>query len=172
MKYYLTLQDRELLAQVINSFECITAEVYASEIVTIRIQDTVVWVQLFNCWLTFDYKLFKEKIQKFKPPTLKSVKPVRKSPVRKPREVNFIAESPWKEDRGIVWTEKTYEVIGSTGNVYEVLLGRSNKASCNCKGNLIHGHCYHASAVLEHEGLRMSFYHRRTQRNNYEKTAH
>lgn len=45
-----------------------------------------------------------------------------------------------------------YEVVNSSGGVYEVLAGRRDDGSlfiaCKCRGALEHNACYHAAGVL------------------------
>jgi hypothetical protein len=61
----LTEFDRQLIAQIVNRSDY-PNEVGAHEIVTIRVNDGVVWVQLYKCWVAFDFDWFKTQVAELK----------------------------------------------------------------------------------------------------------
>lgn len=61
----LTESDRQLIAKVISRSDY-PSEVGVHEIVTIRIVDDVVWVQLYKCWVAFDKTWFKAQVAEVK----------------------------------------------------------------------------------------------------------
>lgn len=62
----LSQADRELIANVIACSD-FPQQVTASQVVTIRIVDDVVWVQLYKCWVAFDFTWFKTQVAQLKP---------------------------------------------------------------------------------------------------------
>jgi hypothetical protein len=80
-------------------------------------------------------------------PPSKKQKPT-KAP-RKPRSVNLVEISGWKEDTktNTVYKLSSWKVIGSTGNTYSVIYDSRGSIICNCLGHTSHGHCYHAESV-------------------------
>jgi hypothetical protein len=68
---------------------------------------------------------------------------------RKPRLVELVEVSGWKEDpkTNTVYKLSSWKVTGSTGNVYGVLFDSRGAIICNCPGHRTHQHCYHADAV-------------------------
>lgn len=61
----LSQSDRSLIAQIVNRSD-FPQPVTANQIVTIRIVDGVVWVQLFKCWVAFNRDWFKAQVAELK----------------------------------------------------------------------------------------------------------
>jgi hypothetical protein len=67
------------------------------------------------------------------------------------RSVIMISESGWLQDKptNTVYRQSHWEVVGSTGNLYQVSLDdRKPYPQCICKAGLHGQKCYHADAVL------------------------
>jgi uncharacterized Zn finger protein len=63
----------------------------------------------------------------------------------------MISESGWLQDKptNTVYRQSHWEVVGSTGNLYQISLDdRKPYPQCSCKAGLHGQKCYHADAVL------------------------
>lgn len=145
-KYYLSEQDRELIATIVCRSD-FPDKVGAHNIITIRLEDGVVWVRLSRCWVAFDAVWFRQMVKQLKPQF--EVEEV--LPRRKPRSVELVDISSWRWDstKNLCWKVVKYQVVGDSGNIHTVTIDTRGEVNCTCKGHLYHGHCYHSSAAMK-----------------------
>ena len=72
-KYYLSASDRTLVAAIVNASD-FPEFVTEGDIVTIRREESTLWVRLTRCWVAFSFDWFKEQVAKLKEQTHQQTK--------------------------------------------------------------------------------------------------